>query len=101
MLGIAQADEPAVPPSAVLLDGITVRGNRQPAADESFLKVREAIARFGARPRESRVSQTLSALGQRFSLLPTTPPQASSDSADRADAAAHERQGGLRHELQP
>lgn len=97
----ARADEAATPPSSVLLDGVTVKGNRQPQADESFLKARESIARFGAHPRESQTSQVLSALGQRFSLLPTTPPQASTDSADRADAAAHERQGGVRHELQP
>lgn len=99
----AQADEAtaATPPSEVLLDGVTVKGNRQPQADESFLKAREAIARFGAHPRESPTSQVLSALAQRFSLLPTTPPQASTDSADRADAAAHERQGGVRHEQQP
>ena len=75
-----------------MLDGVTVKGHvaRAPEVDESFQKAREAIAKFGAHPRESKLSQTVAALAQRFSLLPTEAPQASTDLADRADAIAHE-----------
>lgn len=85
--GATPVPEPA--PDAQLLDEVIVTAKPlAPAADENFKAARDLVAGFGAKPRASTTSTVLSALGQRFSLLPTAPPQASSDSADRADAAA-------------
>lgn len=99
----ARADDPAAPaaapatatadpPHSIMLDGVTVKSRvgRPPDVDENFHRARDLIAQYGTHPLDSQWSQLTAALAQRFSLLPITPPQASEDLADRADAIAHE-----------
>jgi hypothetical protein len=80
-------EPPVEAPPSVMLKGVTVKARPATPADESLGKARQAVAQ-AMQHRPASVGDVAAALAHRFSILPDTPPEASHDSADRADAIA-------------
>ena len=84
----ATASEPLTDETpSVMLKGVTVKARAAPPADESLSKARQTIAK-AMQHRPASIGNVAAAVAHRFSILPETPPEASHDSADRADAIA-------------